>query len=153
MAARAYMRRRPSADDHGAALIEFVVIGVCVLLPLVYIVLAVMKVQAASFGVTEAARQAGRAFAQAETAASGLDRAQIAARMALRDQGVAVDQSSVSVECSAGRCLSPGSEAQVHVSVRVALPFIPDAWKDSSMASIAVAGDYRVSIESLRAAS
>jgi hypothetical protein len=126
---------------------------VCVLLPLVYVVLAVMKVQAASFGVTEAARQAGRAFAQADTAANGSDRANLAARLALQDQGISVDQAQVTINCHVGRCLSPGSSATVHVATRISLPFVPDVWSDSSMTSIEVSGEYRADIEALRAAS
>jgi Flp pilus assembly protein TadG len=139
--------------ERGAALLEFVVLGVCVLLPLVYVVLAVMKVQAASFGVTEAARQAGRAFAQADTAANGSDRANLAARLALQDQGISVDQAQVTINCHVGRCLSPGSSATVHVATRISLPFVPDVWSDSSMTSIEVSGEYRADIEALRAAS
>jgi Flp pilus assembly protein TadG len=145
--------RQKANGDRGAALLEFVVLGVCLLLPLVYVVLAVMKVQAASFGVTEAARQAGRAFAQAETPAIGSDRAHLAARLALQDQGISVDQAQVSINCDASRCLSPGSSATVRVATRISLPFVPDAWSDSSMASIEVSGQYRADIEALRAAS
>ncbi|CAB4922734.1 unannotated protein [freshwater metagenome] len=145
--------RRQDDSDRGAALLEFVVLGVCVLLPLVYVVLAVMKVQAASFGVTEAARQAGRAFAQADTSATGVQRAHLAAQLALQDQGIIVDQAQVSINCDAGRCLSPGSSATVNVAARISLPFVPDAWSDSSMASIEVSGQYRADIEALRAAS
>ena len=145
--------RRKGDGDRGAALLEFVILGVCVLLPLVYVVLAVMKVQAASFGVTEAARQAGRAFAQAETASSGIQRAQLAAKLALADQGVSFDVARVSIYCDFGACLSPGSSANVLIETRVALPFIPDAWSDNSLASISVSGEYRAAIEKLRAAS
>ena len=134
-------------------MLEFVVLGVCVLLPLVYVVLAVMKVQAASFGVTEAARQAGRAFAQADTAANGSDRANLAARLALQDQGISVDEAQVTINCDVGRCLSPGSSATVLVATHISLPFVPDVWSDSSMASIEVSGEYRADIEALRAAS
>jgi len=145
--------RQKSNGDRGAALLEFIVLGVCLLLPLVYVVLAVMKVQAASFGVTEAARQAGRAFAQADTAANGSDRAHLAARLALGDQGISGDQAQVSINCDTGRCLSPGSSATVRVVTRISLPFVPDAWADSSMASIEVSGHYRTDVEALRAAS
>jgi len=148
------MRFRQKGDgERGAALLEFVVLGVCVLLPLVYVVLAVMKVQAASFGVTEAARQAGRAFAQADTAANGSDRANLAARLALQDQGISVDEAQVTINCDVGMCLSPGSSTTVLVATRISLPFVPDVWSDSSMASIEVSGEYRADIEALRAAS
>lgn len=143
------MRRRVQRDE-GAALIEFIVIGICLLLPLVYVVLAVMRVQAAAFGVTEAARQAGRAYVQAADSDAMLS-ARVASRLALADQGVNADQSTLSITCP-GSCHSPGSTATVHVSARVALPFIPDAFADSSLASIEVSADHDVAVELLRGA-
>ena len=50
-------------DDDGNALVEFTVLSLLLLVPLVYVLLGVFQVQRAAFGVTEAARQAGRAFA------------------------------------------------------------------------------------------
>ncbi|MFI5955247.1 hypothetical protein [Cryptosporangium sp. NPDC051539] len=52
--------RRPRGDD-GSAIIEFVWGGVLLLVPLLYVVLAVFEVQRNAFAVTEAAREAGRA--------------------------------------------------------------------------------------------
>ena len=56
------------------------------MVPLVYVLLAVFQVQRAAFGVTEAARQAGRAFVTAGSDRRGA-RAR-AAQLALADQGV-----------------------------------------------------------------
>ena len=134
--------------DDGAALIEFVGIGICLLLPLVYVVLAVMRVQAAAFGVTEAARQAGRAYVQAESG-DALRHAQVAARLALEDQGVATEHSTMTLSCDAA-CHASGSAATVHVTARVSLPFLPDALAASSIASVVVTAEHRVVIESLR---
>lgn len=76
--------RRPRGDD-GNAVVEFVYLAVLLMVPLVYVVLAVFDVQRAAFGVTEAARQAGRTWV-----ASGCDddRARAAADLALADQGI-----------------------------------------------------------------
>ena len=80
--------RRPVGDD-GNALVEFSTLAVLLMVPLVYVLLSVFEVQRASFGVTEAARQAGRAFATADDPAQGRARAAAAARLAMRDQGLA----------------------------------------------------------------
>ena len=82
--------RRPSGDA-GNALVEFSYLAVVLMVPLVYLLLTVFQVQRASFGVTEAARQAGRAYATSDDPASGRARAQVAAGLAMRDQGLACD--------------------------------------------------------------
>jgi zona occludens toxin (predicted ATPase) len=79
--------RRPRGDD-GNALVEFSYLALLLMVPLVYVLLSVFEVQRASFGVTEAARQAGRAYATSDTAAQGRARAAAAAELAMRDQGL-----------------------------------------------------------------
>ena len=86
--------RRP-AGDAGNAIVEFSTLAVLLMVPLVSVLLSVFEVQRASFGVTEAARQAGRAYATAEDPAQGRARAAAAASLAMRDQGL---------ECN--RCLT-----------------------------------------------
>ena len=63
--------RRPTGDA-GNALVEFTYLAVLLMVPLVYVLLAGFQVQRAAFGVTEAARQAGRAYARADSGAEGL---------------------------------------------------------------------------------
>lgn len=111
--------RRPAGDD-GNALVEFTYLAVLLMLPLVYLLTMVFQVQRASFGVTEAARQAGRAYATASDEATGRARAQAAAQLALRDQGI-----------SCGSCLDPivdplvpDGRVRVRVSYVVQLPVI-----------------------------
>ena len=82
--------RRPYGD-RGSALVEFTYLAVLLMVPLVYVLLAAFSVQRASFAVTEAARQAGRAYATADDPASGLARARAAAGLAMRDQGLGCD--------------------------------------------------------------
>ena len=53
--------RRCEPADRGSAVIEFIVIGVLVLVPLAYISMCVMRVQAATVASSLAVREAGRA--------------------------------------------------------------------------------------------
>ena len=84
------MRRRDARrhDEQGSALVEFVWLAMLLLVPLVYLLLAVFDVQRASFGAAAASRAAGRAYALAATDDEGLRRARDAATVALDDQGV-----------------------------------------------------------------
>ena len=54
------MSLRPA--ERGSAIVEFHFLGLLLLVPLVYVLLAVLDVQRASYGVTQAAREAGRIF-------------------------------------------------------------------------------------------
>ena len=52
--------RRAAASDDGSASLEFITVGVLLLVPLVYLVLVVSSLQAASLAVEGAAQQASR---------------------------------------------------------------------------------------------
>lgn len=97
--------RRPQGDD-GNAIVEFVYLGVLLMVPLVYMMIAVFDTQRTSFGVTEAARQAGRAWVL-----NGCDEARgtRAAQLALADQG------ATPLSVTFGRCPEPGGSARVEV--------------------------------------
>ncbi len=130
------MTRAGARDDEGNALVEFVYLGLLLMVPLVYVLLTVFQVQSAAFGVTEAARQAGRAFARADTLDQGLARADAAAALALQDQGVH-DGGRPEIACS-DVCLTPGSTVTVTVRYRVRLMFLGTFFARSSAPSIPV---------------
>lgn len=113
------MRQR---DDEGTALVEFTYLSVLLMVPLVYVLLSAFQVQRASFGTSEAARQAGRAFATAPDEATGRELALVAARLALRDQGIE-DEPEVDVACD-GPCLVPDGTVTVTVRHVVRLPVL-----------------------------
>jgi hypothetical protein len=120
---RSYIYCRRS-DDDGSAIVEFVWLAVLLMVPLVYVVLTAVSIQRAAFGVTAAARDAGRAYATAGSDDLGERRAEAATELALRDQGVDWSPAGRVVEC--GECdYSPGSEFTVELSTRVELPFVP----------------------------
>ena len=91
LVARLEMVVRDDDRDRGSAIVEFVFVAILVLVPLVYFIVAVASVQRSTLAVTQAAREAGRAFATANSSAEGVDRARAAVRLALTDQGLPDD--------------------------------------------------------------
>ena len=113
--------RRPAGDD-GNAMLEFTYLAVLLMVPLVYVLTTVFQVQRAAFGVTEAARQAGRAYVTTTDGDPGV-RAQAAADLALRDQIPDVGPAAVSYPGGAPE-LTPGQIVTVQVSHAVTLPVL-----------------------------
>ena len=118
-------RERRARGEAGNAVLEFVWLGVLLLVPLVYLLISVFDVQRGAFGASAAARAAGRAFTLAEDEAQGRERAQQAARVALSDQGIE-GPFELTIDCAPHPCLSPGSVATVRISTQVALPLMPE---------------------------
>lgn len=121
--------RARQRDEEGSAVIEVVWLSVLLMVPLVYVMLAVFDVQRGAFAASSASRAAGRAYALAASDVEGHRRAVAAARLALEDQGLTADGLEVEVSCrpEPARCLSPGSDITVVVRTSVALPFAPVA--------------------------
>jgi Flp pilus assembly protein TadG len=119
-------------DDSGNAIVEFVFIAVLVMVPLIYLIAAVATVQRNSLAVSQAARDAGRAFATSESADEARDRVTAAVRLALADQGLP-DDADVRFVAAGASCdstavapqLTPGARFTVCVSRRVRLPAVP----------------------------
>jgi len=115
--------------ESGTALVEVVWLSVLLLLPLLYIMLAVFDVQRGSYAVSAAARAAARAYSLAPDEASAPARARAAARVALADQRVDSRQVDLTVSCRPAprNCLAPGSLIEVRVRHQVRLPMVPAA--------------------------
>lgn len=120
------MRRRA---ERGSALVEFTWLAILLMVPLLYIVVTVFEVQRGAFGVSSAARSAGRAFAQAPSEAAARDHALAAAALALDDQGLEEDRRVVELGCTPdpSNCLAPGSVVHVVVAYSVPLPLLPSS--------------------------
>ncbi len=117
-------RARRARDDDGTAVIEVLVLGVGLLVPLLYAVVSVLSVQSATYAATSAAREAARAYVTATTPVQGASRARSAAALVLADSGLRA--AAPRVRCVGG-CLVPGSRVDVTVRVQVALPLVPGA--------------------------
>jgi hypothetical protein len=132
-AARA-LRRRLGRDE-GTAVVEFVVLGVLVTIPIFYLVVTLARLHAGAYAVSLASREAGRTFVTAPSEASAPGRAQSAARIAFEDQGFG-GQGSVAVSCAASPCLTRDAQVRTRASLAVELPFIPDVVADAVPSSI-----------------
>jgi hypothetical protein len=111
-------------EDDGNAMLEFVYLSLILMIPLFYVLLAVFEVQGAAFAVTEASRQAGRAFVRADTPEQGYARAAKAVQLALGDQGVHASVVPTFL-CDPSPCdLTSGQRVETRVSYTVSLPFV-----------------------------
>jgi Flp pilus assembly protein TadG len=119
--------RLDQRGERGTALVEVTWLSILLLVPLLYIVLAVFDVQRSAFGVSAAARAAGRAFATAPSEQEGLARARLAASLALKDQRVDATKLELQISChpEPRNCLAPGAVIDVDLSYPVALPLAP----------------------------
>jgi Flp pilus assembly protein TadG len=117
-----------SRDERGSAVVELTWLGVLLLIPMLWIVLSIFEVQRGAFGVSGAARAAGRAYALAPNDAIGQARAEQAARTALADQGLSQAPVRVRVTCSPypHNCHQGTSVITVRVDSRVDLPLLPE---------------------------
>lgn len=136
-------------DDRGSAVLEFIVVGVLILIPIAYLVLSVMRVQSAVFASTQAVREAGRAFMSADSTPAGHQRAQAAARIALADQGFTSPVSAVQVRCNP-TCLAPGSSVQLALDWNVALPWLPASLE--AVASVPIHATHALTVDTYRIA-
>jgi Flp pilus assembly protein TadG len=128
--------------DRGSALVEVVWLAILLLVPLVYVVLAVFEVQRAAFAATAASRAAARAYVLAPSVAEAEQRARAASDVALADQDVDAADTRLTITC-AGGCLVPGSTVHVVVGGQVDLPLLPPIFGDQAP-SIRVEAEHTV---------
>jgi hypothetical protein len=117
------------ADDEGSASLEFITVGLILLVPLVYLVLAMASIQAGALAAEGAARQAARVFVQAGSVATAHTSAGRAVEFALADHGLRDAASGVAVSCrpQPGDCLTRQGFVTVTVDLRIPLPLLPPA--------------------------
>jgi hypothetical protein len=116
-------------DESGTAVVEMAWLSLLLLVPLVYVLVAVFTVQSGSYAVSGAARAAARAYALAPDEASASGQARAALGVALADHDISARQVDMRVSCRPlpHNCLSPGSVISVWVRHQVRLPLAPSA--------------------------
>lgn len=142
------VRRRPV--DGGSALIEFIALGVGILVPLAYVALAAAAVQSGVFASTQAVREAGRAFVTSATPAEGIARARVAARLAFDDHAIDLPADALAVTCVGGPCLAPGSEVLVELDWQVPLPWLPRDLVGAAPALVPIRAAHRIPVDDFR---
>jgi len=141
-----------NAEESGNAMIEFVFLAVLLMIPLVYVLLTVFHVQRAAFAVNAATREAGRAFATADTDGEGYNRAYAAAAVALADHSMVLGPGQPAIDCSSRPCLTPGGKIDVTLDTEVPLPFLPRVLDGRAPASIGIRARHVAYVDQYRGA-
>jgi len=125
--------------------VEFLGVALVLLVPLVYLVLTLGRLQAAAFAADGAAREAVRAVTSSgATRAPGPDsppagaRAVAAVRIALADQSITTDAATALALSCAVDCSAPGSGVAATIHLDVELPLVPGFLRSAVPLSIPV---------------
>jgi Flp pilus assembly protein TadG len=143
------------ADEQASAIIEFLFVAVLVLVPLIYLIVAVAVVQRSRLATTNAARDVGRAIATSDTAGQAEVRAQAALRAALHGQGLTPAEVELRYVAAGADCrgpatapsLAPASVFAICVIRHQPLPAIPTLL---SGRGVTVIGRYLVHVDDFR---
>lgn len=118
---------RAASGDAGSAALEFITVGVLMLVPLVYLIVALGSIQGQSLGAEAGARHVARAIATAPDAATARDRADAVLRSIVDEYDI--DRSSVHLELTClpagAACPTAGATLVVRITTTVALPLVP----------------------------
>ena len=132
--------RRQLASERGTAALEFVTAGLILLLPTVYLIVALASIQGAQLATAGAARQAARVYVQAGSDEDASAEASAAVAFALADFGLPTGAATVHIGCSPrpDACLTRLGTVTVTVQVRAPLPLVPDVLDLRRDASVVV---------------
>jgi hypothetical protein len=144
----AVRRRLASRGDDGNAVLEFLFLGVLLLLPLMYVMLTVFEVQKAAFAVSAASREAGRAYATGSTLDEAKERALLAAEITLADHGLELDPDLVVFPD--GATFGRGDRVVVTVRYQAPLPLVSAFFSDAERPAIDVTGEHTTTVDEFR---
>ncbi|WP_369799760.1 pilus assembly protein [Cellulosimicrobium sp. I38E] len=133
--------------EQGSAVVEFLGVALVLLVPVVYLVLTAGRLQAATFAVEGASREAARAFVTAPSGDDGARLAEAAVRLALDDQGFRPGGDVLTISCSATPCLEPGAEVVARVKFDVPLPLVPSFVRAAVPLAVPVEAQHVASVD------
>ncbi len=149
--ARRRLARLRSHGDAGSAVVEFLGVTLLLLVPTVYLVLTLARIEAAAFAAEGAARETGRIIASAPTMAAGLADARQAIELAFADQGLEIDpDAALRLTCSADPCLSPGAYVHAQIVTTVPLPLLPDVVAEAARADVRIEATATTGVDRFR---
>lgn len=127
-------------DDDGSASIEFIFVGLILLVPLVYLVIALGAIQHHSLGAEAGARHIARAISTAENAEQARERGDAIFRAIVDEYGMDSRSVDVDIQCSepATSCPTAGAIVTVRVTTSVRLPLVPAVLGLEDLAKIPV---------------
>ena len=128
-----------TAGERGSAPLEFIVVGLLLLVPLVYLIASLGLIQSHALGVESGARHMARAIAMAPDAATADARAGAILRTTADEYGIDPSGIDVRFACTpAGACPRAGATMIVTVAARVPLPLVPPVLGLDRIASVPV---------------
>ncbi len=119
--------RASSADEAGSAALEFILVGLVLLVPIVYLIVALGAVQSQALGVETGARQLARAIATSPDAGTADARAERLLAAIVDEYGIDPGALDVDIDCATGAttCPEAGATLVVTLSASVTLPLVP----------------------------
>jgi Flp pilus assembly protein TadG len=123
------MRRpRRSVNEDGSAALEFIAVGVILLVPLVYLVIALGAIQEQTLGAEAAARHIARVVSRAPDAVTAAERSDAVLAGIVDEYGLDADAVEMTIVCTPAvvECPSAGATIIVTVATRVQLPLMPE---------------------------
>ena len=125
-------------NDDGSAALEFITVGVILLVPLAYLVITLGAVQESLLGVEAAARHTARVIGQADDAESAAENSDAVLASVMAEYRLDAESVEVTMSCApaGAACPSAGATVIVTVSTRVSLPFVPPVFGLDKAASI-----------------
>jgi len=119
--------RRSLRGEGGNAALEFLTAGVLLLVPLVYLALALAAIQSGSLAAEGAVREAVRAYVSATTDAVARASADRAVTAALSERHLARRPGDLTLSCDTAEadCLAAGHRITARLRAEVELPFVP----------------------------
>lgn len=135
------MRRwRAWTDDEGTASLEFVVVGLVLLVPIVYLVVAFGAIQSRALGIEAAARHVARAIATAPDERTADERASRVLSAIADEYDLDADALEFTITCApaGARCPEAGATLTVDVASSVGLPLAPSLFGLDRLTAIPV---------------
>lgn len=140
-------RDRTGNRCDGAAIPEFIVVSVGILIPLGYLVVALAQVLGAHAAAQHSVREAGRVFVRDIAIQAGHWRAHQAAAIAFSDRGLQLPEQALHLDCRPS-CLVPGGSVRVTVDWDMPLPWLPDSL--STFVSVPISASEEFVIDTYR---
>jgi len=124
--------------DDGGAIVEFLGMSLLLLVPLVYLILALARIQAGTYAAEAAADAASRAAvvdgvaaldrgaSVSSAVAASANRANAVVGVTLSDFSFdAGSDSTLRLTCTSNPCFAPGSDIRAEVEIEVSFPGVP----------------------------
>jgi hypothetical protein len=130
----------PDDDERGSAALEFILVGLLMLVPLVYVIVALGTIQGQALGAEAGARHIARAISTATDDDDAAKRASVILGSVTEQYGLDPGAIALSMDCRPAGPTCPDAGATVIVTLRtsVALPLVPPVLGLDRLASVPI---------------